>query len=152
MNTYEQNRGNGSGLGERIRGSRQEAREIGSEVADIAADLRVLATKEAELARAEIREGVQAYGRGAGFGAAAGIFAWLALLFACLGLMFGLDEVLPLWAAALITALILLVVTAILALVARSSFQQGSLVPNKAMNSVREDIKWARAQMNLNAK
>ena len=151
MNSNE-TQNNGRGLGEQLRHSRQEAREVGSEVADIAADLRLLATKEIELARAEVTEGVQAYGRGAGLGTAAAIFGWLTLLFACLGLMFGLDEVLPLWAAALITALILLVVTAVLGLLARASFKSGSLVPKKAMNSMREDVRWARAQMNLSAR
>jgi tetrahydromethanopterin S-methyltransferase subunit C len=150
MNTYSGS--NGRGIGDQLRHSREEAREVGSEVADIAADLRLLAAKEVELARAEVKEGVQAYGRGAGYGAAAAIFGWLTLLFACLGLMFGLDEVLPLWAAALITAAILLVVTAVLGLLARASIKSGSLVPTKAMNSVREDLRWARAQLNLSAR
>ena len=39
MNTYE-SRSNGRGIGDQLRHSRQEAREVGSEVADIAADLR----------------------------------------------------------------------------------------------------------------
>jgi tetrahydromethanopterin S-methyltransferase subunit C len=150
MNTYSGS--NGRGIGDQLRHSREEAREVGSEVADIAADLRLLAAKEVELARAEVKEGVQAYGRGAGYGAAAAIFGWLTLLFACLGLMFGLDEVLPLWAAALITAAILLVVTAVLGLLARASIKSGSLVPTKALNSVQENLRWARAQLNLSAR
>lgn len=151
MNSYE-SRSNGRGIGDQLRHSRREVREVGAEVADITADLRLLAAKEVELARAEVKEGVQAYGRGAGFSAAAAIFGWLTLLFLCLGLMFGLDEVLPLWAAALITAGVLLLVTAVLGLLARAAIKSGSLVPTKAINSVREDVRWARAQMNFSGR
>lgn len=153
MNTYNESRTNGGGsFSEQMRSSRQEAREVGSEMSDIFADLRVLAMKEVELARAELKEGAQAYGRGAGFGTAAAIFGWLTLLFACLGLMFGLDEFLPLWAAALITAGILLVITAVLGLMARASLSEGSLLPRKAIDSVQEDVRWAKAQLNFKAR
>jgi uncharacterized membrane protein YqjE len=157
MNNYESggstNGGSsGPGVMDTVRTTRDEARAVGSEARDIFSEIGTLAAKESELAKAEIREGVSAYGRGAAFGAGAAIFAWMTLLFLALGLMFVLNEFMDLWVAALATAAVLLVVTAVLGLMARSAFSSGSLVPQKAIKSVQEDVRWAKAQMKSTAR
>ncbi len=93
---------------EQLRWSREEARTLGAQVGDIAADLRDLAGLEARLARAEMSEQLALSARNIALAAGALLFSLLALTFACLTVMFALRVALPMWAAALITTLILL--------------------------------------------
>jgi hypothetical protein len=124
-----------------------EAREIGAEVGEIAGELRLLAMKEVELAQAEMMQQVQRAIRGLVLGLAAALLGVLMLTFLFLGLMFGLDTVLPLWTAALITAGLLLLLVGAAAWFAMSQVKQIYLVPRRFMRSVREDMTWLRSRM-----
>ena len=89
--------------------------------------------------------------QGAAFGGGAGVLALYVLGFFGLALTFGLAEFLPLWAAALITAVLFGVTAAVLGTMAKSRFSQFSLIPTRTLRSLREDIQWARVQMKRNA-
>jgi hypothetical protein len=64
--------------------------------------------------------------------------------------MLGLNEAMPLWAAALITFGVAALITLVSALIARSAMKNLTVVPKKAIGSVREDVRWAGAQVKSN--
>jgi hypothetical protein len=132
---------------EDLRRGRDELGELRRDLTDVLVDLRSLAQMETELARAEMRESAQAAAQSAIFAGAGVYLAVLMGVFFALAGMFALDLVVPLWAAALIVGGVLLVLAAIVLFVARSRMQQITVVPSRAMSSVREDLEWARHQL-----
>lgn len=132
---------------EDLRRGREEARELGSEFSGIAEDLRRIFRTETELAKAEMRESMQAAIQGAILGAVAAVMAILLLTFLGLAGMFALDLVMPLWAAALVTAGVILVLAAIVGFVAYNRFKQVKVMPSKAIGHMREDVSWAGSQL-----
>jgi hypothetical protein len=81
------------------------------------------------------------------WGAVAAVFGLITLIFAFTALMLALDEVMPLWAAALITFGVAALLTLITGAIAYSGARQVSVVPKKAISSAREDAQWARSQL-----
>jgi uncharacterized membrane protein YqjE len=139
-------------LGEQVKRGVDELQGVREDVMDLFEDLRGLAQKELELARTEMKEQVSFARNGAILGAIAGVLALLTLAFAATTVMFALDEGMPLWLAALITTAGLLVITAVLGLLARAQMQRVTVAPKKTMESVNEDVQWARRRMNFNGK
>ena len=122
------------------------------ELSSIAAELRELFTMEAELAKAETDQAKAHATKGATFGAVAGILGLISGIFVFLTIMFGLNEVVDLWLAALITTLIALALTGIAAMMARSELKQFSPMPKRFMHSLKEDMQWAKTQLRLNVR
>jgi hypothetical protein len=132
---------------EDLRRGRDELGELRRDLTDVLVDLRALAQMETELARAEMRESAQAAAQSAIFAGAGVYLAVLMGVFFALAGMFALDLVMPLWAAALIVGGVLLALTAMALFAARSRMQQITIVPQRTMSSVREDLEWARHQL-----
>ena len=87
---------------ERASGTDVSQQSVGQLVGQVTTDLSTLMRQEIELARAEITAEAKKAGKGAGLLGAAGFVGYLAAIFASLTIMFLLDLVMPLWAAALI--------------------------------------------------
>ena len=136
-------------LSDQLRRGVDEAKAVRGDLSDLYGDLRTLASKEMELARTEMAEQAMAARNAAIFSGAAAIFALLMLAFAATTAMFALDEVMDLWLAALITAAGLLVITALLGLLAMQQMKQITVTPKKTMESISEDVKWARDRMSF---
>jgi uncharacterized membrane protein YqjE len=143
---------NNGGLSDTLRATRAEATAIRGEFGDVATELQRLAQLELELAKAETSEAKGHATRGASFGFLAFEMAMIAFVFSFLGVMFALDTAMPIWAAALITAGIALLLAAILGMVARSEMKRFSPVPRRFMRTVKEDMRWARSQMKLSGR
>jgi uncharacterized membrane protein YqjE len=137
---------------ERLKRGEEEARELGHNVADIAAEIRLLAAQEAELGMAEMKEQANYAVRGGIMGAVAFLMLNLVLVFLGLAILFALETALPFWAAALITAGIYLLVAAILGMVAMSFIKKVSFQPKRMINSLKEDVQWAKNLMTSNAR
>ena len=105
-----------------------------------------LARQEVELAKAEVAEKGKRLGIGAGaFGGAGvvGLFAFGALV-ACA--ILALDLAMAGWLAALIVAVVLAAVAGVLALVGKRKVEQATPpVPERAIESTREDVDAAKA-------
>lgn len=129
-----------------------ELRELHAAVAAVGDDFTELARREGALARTELSENLSLAVRGAIAGGAALPFALLALAFVALAAMFALALVVPLWAAAAVVALVLAVIGAVLALIARNRLAATQLIPQQTIRSVQEDIRWAREQLKRNAR
>lgn len=135
------------GIGEQFRRGRQEARDLGDEAAGIAADLGDLLANELELAKAELHEHASSLVRAAVWGAIAAVAAMLLLTFAFVAVLFALDTQMQTWAAALVTTGIIALVAAVAGVVAYTRFRNVRVMPEKTISSVREDVRWARAQL-----
>ena len=119
---------------------------VGQLVGQVTTDLSTLMRQEFELAKAELTAEAKKAGKGAGTLGAAGFLGYLAAIFASLTLMFLLDLVMPLWAAALI-------VTALYGLIAFVLFNQGKKqlktvdpTPRQTVETLKEDVQWAKDQ------
>ncbi len=116
-------------------------------VQSIAADSATLVRKEIELARQEMMEGVAAKAKGAAaFVAAAGL-ALLALIYLGVSLAAALRIVLPAWAAWLATGGAFLLLTLGAVAFGAVRMKTSSVSPQEATRTVKEDVKWARAQL-----
>ncbi|MEO9256293.1 MAG: phage holin family protein [Tepidiformaceae bacterium] len=134
------------GVRDDLRDGREELRDLSSEVGEIAQDLRDLFKSELDLAKTEMSEQFRAAIKIVVYGAAAGVMALLCLVFLGLTAMFALNQVLAMWLSAVIVAGGLLLLAVIAGLAARRHTKQLTVVPRKTIQSVREDVSWAKAQ------
>jgi hypothetical protein len=107
-----------------------------------------LVHQELELAKAELTQKGKQAGAGAGlFGGAGAIgLAALGALTACF--ILALNAIMPAWLAALIVAVVYGAIAAFLALRGRDKVKQVTpLVPEQTVETVKEDVEWAKTQM-----
>lgn len=117
-------------------------------VRDLANETNTLVRQEIALARVELSEKVRTAGKGAGMLGGAGVAALLSLgaLTACAIALLAtaLDHV---WIAALIVALVWGAVAAVLALRGRDEVKEAAPpVPEETVESVKEDVAWAKTR------
>ena len=106
-----------------------------------------LLRQEIELAKAEVSEKGKKAGQGAGLFGAAGAVGLLAggALTACF--ILALNAVMPAWLAALIVALVEGAVAGVLALQGKRKVQEAAPpVPKQTIETVKEDVEWAKSQ------
>jgi uncharacterized membrane protein YqjE len=124
----------------------RDARErgIGDLVKDLAGQTSTLVRQEIKLAQAEVTEKGKLAGKGAGMlaGAAVGALLGLGALTALLIVI--LDSFLPLWLAALIVTLLWFAVAAVLALAGKKALQAATPPAPQTVETVKEDIQWAK--------
>ncbi len=135
------------GLADEWRRVRAEARSIGSAVAEVSDELRVLVRREGELASAEVADTISAARQVGMWGVLGALCGLMALLFVGLGLMYALSLALELWAAALITAGVFALGAGMALMLARRHLADANPIPRRTLESIQEDVKWAREQM-----
>jgi uncharacterized membrane protein YqjE len=123
-----------------------DGRSLGEIVSDISANLTTLIRQEMDLAKTEMKEEVAKVGKGAGLLGGAGLAGWFLLLFASLTLMYGLDEFIPIWVAALIVTVIWAVIAAVLALSGKKAIKEANPQLPETQQTLKEDVQWAKAQ------
>ena len=115
---------------------------------ELSNDLSTLVQQELQLARAEMTEKGKQAGFGAGMFGGAGIVVLLAAgtLSACL--IAALSLVMHVWLAALIITCVYLAVAGVLALMAKQRVSRATPpVPEHTVETVKEDMQWAKTQM-----
>jgi len=120
---------------------------VGELVKRLAAETNTLLRQEIALAKAELSEKGKAAGRGAGLLGAAGVTGLLALgaLTACI--IAALAEGMPVWLAALIVAVVYGAIAGVLALRGRDEVKEAAPpAPEQAIESVKEDVEWAKTR------
>jgi uncharacterized membrane protein YqjE len=118
---------------------------IGELLKQLASETTTLVRQELDLAKAEMREKGKKAGPGFGMIGAAGGVALLALgaLTACL--ILALDGAMPNWLAALIVAVVYGVVAAVLYVRGKEKVDDvGSPAPRQTIETVKEDLEWAK--------
>ena len=107
-----------------------------------------LARQEVELAKAELAAKGRVFGRAAGFFGAAALLALCGLGALTALLILALDEAMPAWAAALVVTVLMLALAGAFALLGKRRIEEaGAPVPKETIESTKEDIKWAKTQL-----
>jgi len=120
---------------------------IGDLLKRLSQETTTLVRQELELAKAEMTEKGKKAGIGAGLIGGAGVAGLLALgaLTACLIAL--LDTFMVLWLAALIITVVWAAIAGVLALQGRDRVQDaGPVVPEQTIETVKEDVQWAKTQ------
>ena len=100
-----------------------------------------LVRDELALARVEMAAKAKRAGTGIGLFGAAGVVALYGVAALVVTSIVALDLVLPLWLAALIVAVVLLLVAGVMALVGRGQVREmGTPVPEETVDSVKTDV------------
>ena len=121
-------------------------RGFGELVKDLANQTSTLVRQELRLAQAEVTEKGKLAGRGAGMLAGAAVAALLGLGAFTALLVIALDGALALWLAALIVTVLWLVLAAGLALAGKKALQASTPPAPQTVETVKEDIQWAKTQ------
>jgi uncharacterized membrane protein YqjE len=125
----------------------QRQESTGQLVKQLSEQTSQLIRKEIELAKVELAEKGRETGKGAGILGAAGIVALLALGALTAFLITLLAEGMDAWVAALIVTVVYAGVAGVLALVGRDRVrEQMPPAPEKTVESVKEDVQWARTR------
>lgn len=126
--------------------ARSEASRIGEAVV-------TLARQELQLAKAEMVEKGRTAGPGFGMIGAAGAAALLAAGTLTAFIVLALDGVMPNWLAALLVAIVWGVVAGVLYSTGKGRVEKaGPLVPEQAVETLKEDVQWAKTQMGSDTK
>jgi hypothetical protein len=120
-------------------------RPIGELLKQLADETTTLVRQELDLAKAEMREKAGKAGPGFGMWGAAGALGLLAAGALTAFLILALDGVMPNWLAALIVGLVYAAIAAVLYVDGKHRVEEaGSPVPQKTIESVKEDVQWAK--------
>ena len=120
-------------------------RPIGELLKQLANETTTLVRQELDLAKAEMREKARKAGPGFGMWGAAGATGLLALGSLTAFLILALDGAMPNWLAALVVCLVWAAVAGVLYLRGKRRVEEaGSPVPEKTIETVKEDVQWAK--------
>jgi hypothetical protein len=114
----------------------------------LSADTTRLVHQELDLAKAELQQKGKQAGAGAGLFGGAGALGLAALgaLTACF--ILALNEVMPAWLAALIVAVVYGVIALVVVKQGQAKLKAaGPPVPEQTIETVKEDVAWAKTQM-----
>ena len=123
-------------------------RSLGELLKQLSEQTTRLVHQELELAKAELTEKGKQAGQGAGmFGGAGAIgLAALGALTACF--ILALDTIMPAWLAALIVAVVYGIVAFVLVKQGQARMKRAvPPVPEQTIETVKEDVEWAKTQM-----
>jgi uncharacterized membrane protein len=134
--------GNGSAAGVGA-----EPRPIGVILASVIGGFRSLAGKHVELAKIEAAEAAAVRGKGAGMFGAAAVVAMYAVGFLAAAGAAALALVVPVWAAILIVAVVMLAVAWVLVTVGRRTLRDAPAPGERTREMLKEDARWAKQQI-----
>jgi uncharacterized membrane protein YqjE len=119
-------------------------RPIGELVKELSSQTSTLVRQEIELARAELQQKGKLAGKGAGMLGGAAIAGLLTLGALTAALIALLDKTMATWVAALIVMALWAIVAAVLAKAGQKSLQQTTPPTPQTVETVKEDIQWAK--------
>lgn len=118
-------------------------KSAGQLMKEISEDFSTLFRKEIELAKQELGQSMAEKAKGAAIIAIAGVLGFFALIFLLLAIRDGLDNLLWTWLADIATAVILLVIGAIAALLAKKKLTT-PVSTELTKQTIKEDVEWAK--------
>jgi uncharacterized membrane protein YqjE len=123
-------------------------RSLGELLKQLSQETTQLVHQELELAKAELTQKGKQAGAGAGLFGGAGALGLAALgaLTACF--ILALNAIMPAWLAALLVAVVYGIVAFVLVKQGQAKMKQASPpVPEQTIETVKEDVEWAKTQM-----
>lgn len=124
-----------------------EQRGLGEILGDVVQDLGALVQEEVALAKAEVRQTVGKVAADSVLAVLGGGFIFVALFALVAALILGLATALAPWLAALIVGIALLLVGVILLMMGINRLKRVSVVPERTVRTVREDIEEVRERL-----
>ncbi|HYI98809.1 MAG TPA: phage holin family protein [Thermoleophilaceae bacterium] len=122
-------------------------RPAGELLRDLSDQTTRLIQQEIALAKAELSQKGKRAGAGAGMFGGAGLFGLFAFAALTTVLIVVLDSFMTLWLAALIVAVVYAAVAGVLAMQGKKQMEKvGPPVPEQAVDSVKEDVQWAKTR------
>ncbi|MBW3665246.1 MAG: phage holin family protein [Actinobacteria bacterium] len=114
---------------------------------DISQDTRELVRAEVELAKLELRNAVKARIIGVVALASAALMALYILFWLTFALFAGLANAMSDWLAALVTALILILITAPAVVIGVAKMRRPSFRPDATIETIEENVAWAKRRL-----
>jgi uncharacterized membrane protein YqjE len=125
---------------------REPDKSLAELVGTMTNDLSTLLRKEVALAKLETKEELSGAAKAGGMLAGGALAAHLALLFLSFALAWLLDNWMPAEVAFLIVAALYAIAAAVLATAGRERLRRTNPVPEQTVETLKEDVQWARAQ------
>jgi len=125
----------------------KEERSLGDLFSELAAETGTLVRQEVALAQAEISGKATRVGKQVGYLAVGGAIGYAAMLAIMAGIIIGLSNFLPAWAAALIVGAVVGVVSFFLISSAIERLKNTNLKPEESVESIKEDAQWLKNQL-----
>jgi hypothetical protein len=125
----------------------RDERSIGSVIGDAIANLQDIVRSEIQLAKTETREEAVSAMRASGMLIGGIIAALYALGLFLLAVAWGLAEFLDLWLALGIVFLVMAVIASVLIMVGKSRLSEIDPKPEQTIETLKEDVAWAKRQM-----
>jgi hypothetical protein len=122
-------------------------RSVASLLSDLARDFSLLIRQEVALAKAEASEKVGQLGMGIGMMAAGGFVAFAGLIVLMFAGVYALALVMEAWQAALIVGGVVTLLGLILVFVGKSKLSADKLTPQRTIQSIKDDARWAKEQV-----
>jgi uncharacterized membrane protein YqjE len=122
-------------------------RPMGDLVKQLAGQTSTLVRQELDLAKAELTEKGRVAGQGAGLFGGAAVVGLMAAGALTATLILVLDKAMDAWLAALIVTVVMGAVAAVLALQGRNRMRAAAPpVPEQTVETVKEDVEWAKTR------
>jgi CHASE3 domain sensor protein len=121
-------------------------RPLGDLVKQLADQTSTLVKQEIDLAKAEVKQQAQEAGKGVGMLVGGAVVALLGAGTLVAFLVMLLDGVLANWLAALIVGVVLVALAAGLALAGRNRLRRATPPAQQTVETVKEDVQWAKTQ------
>ena len=126
---------------------KQPDKSLGDLFGDLSQEFGELVRTQTELAKTEIREQTDKAKKAAGAFGGAAVAGYMALLLLSFAAAWGLSEIVPEGVAFLIIGLVYGAVAGVLFLRGRQRVREFSVVPEETVQSVKEDVQWARQKI-----
>ena len=120
---------------------------LGDLFSSLTGDLSTLIRQEVDLARTETTEKLTRATSSVVSMVAGGLIAYAGLIALIIAVIVGLSRFMPLWLSALIVGIIVIAIGAIMISSGRSSLANMSVVPEKTVESMKENTEWAKEQV-----
>lgn len=125
----------------------KQERSLGELLGDLARETGDLVRQEVQLAKAEMSENISNVTKNIGFLAIGGALAYAGLLAIVAALIIGLGQLgLSWWLSALIVGLVVAGIGYFLVQKGLNAIKQRNLAPEKTLETLKEDVEWAKKQ------
>jgi hypothetical protein len=124
----------------------RDDRSLGELFSELAQETSTLVRQEVNLAKTEMSQKASRAGKQVGVLAAGGAVAYAGLLAILAGVIVLLDNVMPLWASALLVVVVVAVVGYLLVRKALAALKREDFAPRETVQTLKEDQQWAKDQ------
>jgi hypothetical protein len=124
----------------------RDNRSLGELFSELAQETSTLVRQEVNLAKTEMSHKASRAGKQVGVLAAGGAVAYAGLLAILASVIVLLDNVMPLWASALLVGVVVAVVGYLLVRRALDALKREDFAPRETMETLKEDQQWTKDQ------